>query len=224
MSDKLMLDTFCNKSTFNAFEFLFKKNFENWCKRTEVERLKVLPYLIERGWYLHSQVPVTLISELSSFMDGKDYEAIDEEIFKYIPTEYNFEEGELPDYTLNRLNRVIENYKKDSYEEATYLGIPLIDEICISVYQKTFTAKRPYKPKKGQDQSKPDLYSDVHSFAQKFLTKFSSLQVDVDISRYEDENYWNRHAILHGYMKRPMGKKDSAKCLMTIAFLIDGKE
>jgi hypothetical protein len=34
-----------------------------------------------------------------------------------------------------------------------------------------------------------------------------------------DENYWNRHAIVHGLMQRAMGLKDSAKCLMALNFL-----
>lgn len=34
-----------------------------------------------------------------------------------------------------------------------------------------------------------------------------------------DEDYWNRHAIVHGLMQRAMGVKDSAKCLMAINFL-----
>jgi hypothetical protein len=46
-----------------------------------------------------------------------------------------------------------------------------------------------------------------------------SLQEDPDQTSLADENYWNRHAIIHGLMQRAMGVKDSAKCLMATSFL-----
>jgi hypothetical protein len=57
------------------------------------------------------------------------------------------------------------------------------------------------------------------SYCESFVRTFGSLQEDPDEKSLADENYWNRHAIVHGLMQRAMGVKDSAKCLMAISFL-----
>jgi hypothetical protein len=62
------------------------------------------------------------------------------------------------------------------------------------------------------------------SYCESFVQAFGSLQEDPDQTSLADENYWNRHAIVHGQMQRPMGVKDSAKCLMAINFLIFARE
>jgi hypothetical protein len=118
----------------------------------------------------------------------------------------------------------LQNHEAGNYEVATFLGVPLIDEICQHFYRgKVFATKRGRR--KGKGQLKPEIAiktpggPDVDPFHERFLNQFGSLQLDVDVARLGDEDYWNRHAILHGMMQRSMGRKDSAKCLMTIGFL-----
>ncbi|MGB2987934.1 MAG: hypothetical protein WBE26_18855, partial [Phycisphaerae bacterium] len=88
---------------------------------------------------------------------------------------------------------------------------------------KSFTTKRGNR-KRG-DQSKPELAlktsrgPDVDDYCGAFVQAFGSLQEDPDQNRLTHEDYWNRHAIVHGMMRRAMGMKDSAKCLMAISFL-----
>jgi hypothetical protein len=101
------------------------------------------------------------------------------------------------------------------------LAFPLLDEVAKQIYGKTFTTKR----RRRGDQSKPELAlrtatgADLRPYCEAFVQVFGCLQEDCDLSRLADEDYWNRHAIVHGLMQRAMGIKDSAKCLMALQFL-----
>jgi hypothetical protein len=98
-----------------------------------------------------------------------------------------------------------------------------MDEIALHLYNgKSFTTK---SGSRRGDQSKPELANktangpELGNYCNAFVQTFGSLQDNVDPRRLSDEDYWNRHAIVHGLMRRVMGIKDSAKCLMAIKFL-----
>lgn len=57
-----------------------------------------------------------------------------------------------------------------------------------------------------------------------FVEEFGLIHGDVDPARLEDEDYFNRSAILHGMMKRPFGQKDTAKVFMIVMFLVAARE
>jgi hypothetical protein len=135
----------------------------------------------------------------------------------------------VPDYCANRLFLFLSHHEAERYEESTYLGVPLIDEITLYLYKgKSFTTKRGNR--KSKDQSKPELAikspgaPELEDFCNAFVQAFGSLQENPDYTKLASEDYWNRHAIVHGLMRRPMGRKDSAKCLMAIKFLIFAKK
>ena len=131
----------------------------------------------------------------------------------------------IPDYCINRLSLFLAKHDSKEYEVATYLGVPLIDEVAQYLHGKCLTTKRS-SDKRSRDQSKPEIGFEtvggkrLARFHKSFVQNFGSLQEDLDFARLSDPNYWNRHAIVHGLMTRSMGEKDSAKCLMAIAFLI----
>jgi hypothetical protein len=161
--------------------------------------------------------------------DGQ-WDQVDQEMMKHLPIfkedmlrEWLAQEG-VPSFCINRLCQFLKHHQEGNYEEATYLGVPLLDEIAKHLYGgKTFTTKRGNR--RSGDQSKPELAfktasgPDLVSYCESFVQAFGSLQEDPDQGSLADENYWNRHAIVHGLMQRAMGVKDSAKCLMAINFL-----
>lgn len=183
-----------------------------------------------RGWYLSGQEPCTLSLRLSQSVRDGQWDQVDQEMMKHLPKfkedmlrDWLAQEG-VPDFCINRLCRFLKHHQEGNYEEATYLGVPLLDEIAKHLYGgKSFTTKR--RNRRGSDQSKPELAfktasgPDLVSYCESFVQAFGSLQEDPDQRSLADENYWNRHAIVHGLMQRAMGVKDSAKCLMAINFL-----
>lgn len=186
--------------------------------------------LPQRGWYLSGQEPCTLSDRLAKAVREEEWDKVDQEMMEHLP---QFEVDPLrtwlvqqgvPDYCISRLCRFLKHHDDGNYEEATYLGVPLLDEIAKHLYGgKTFTTKRAKRG--GGDQSKPELAfktasgPDLVSYCESFVQTFGSLQEDPDRTSLANEDYWNRHAIVHGLMQRAMGVKDSAKCLMAISFL-----
>ncbi len=186
--------------------------------------------LPKRGWYLSGQEPCTLSLRLARSVREGDWDQVDQEMMQHLPhfkmdvlRQWLAQEG-VPEYCIDRLSRFVKHHQDGNYEEAVYIGVPLIDEIAKHLYRgKTFTTKRGNR--RGGDQSKPELAfktargPDLASYCEAFVQAFGSLQEDPDQKALADENYWNRHAIVHGLMPRAMDVKDSAKCLMAINFL-----
>jgi hypothetical protein len=215
-------------SSIESTHSALREGSERWAKALG----RVWAELPKRGWYLSGHEPSDLIFELSAFIVAKEWDKVDEAVLSHLPTfkpkelrEW-MQKFEIPDYCVNRLSLFLAKHDAKEYEMATYLGIPLIDEISQYFYKgKSLTTKRASN-KRNRDQSKPEIAIEtagsraLERFHKGFVQTFGSLQEDPNMRRLSDENYWNRHAILHGMMKRSMGEKDSAKCLMAIAFLI----
>ena len=186
--------------------------------------------LPKRGWYLSGQEPCTLTNSLAKAVREERWDTVDQEMMEHLPQfkmnplrAWLAQEG-VPAYCIGRLCRFLKHHDEGNYEEATYLGVPLLDEIAKHLYGgKTFTTKR--TSRRRSNQSKPELAfktssgPDLASYCESFVQTFGSLQEDPDDKSLADENYWNRHAIVHGLVQRAMGVKDSAKCLMAISFL-----
>jgi hypothetical protein len=203
--------------------------------RHRKDHLLISVALPKRGWYLSGQEPCTLSDRLAmAVRDGK-LELVDQQMMERLPQfkmdalgRWLAQEG-VPGHCINRLSRFVMHHHEGNYEEATYLGVPLLDEIAKYLYRgKTFTTKRG-NPRRG-DQAKPELAfkttsgPELASYCESFVQAFGSLQEDADQAQLADENYWNRHAILHGLIQRAMGVKDSAKCLMAIKFLLFARQ
>ena len=62
--------------------------------------------------------------------------------------------------------------------------------------------------------------SKLNNYCQGFVEAFGLIHHDVDASRVEDEDYFNRSAILHGMMRRAYEPKDTAKIFMVLMFLV----
>jgi hypothetical protein len=197
------------------------------------EVMKIVPSdLPKRGWYLTGKEPCTLFPELASYIEKQDWQKVDDAVMAHLPkfkvdvVREWFRQSGIPEYTHKRFTRFLHNHDAKAFEESTHLGVPLIDEIARHLYKgKSFTNKKA-TDRKAKDQSKPEIAIkttggvDIEEFSRQFVETFGSLQADVDANRLGDEDYWNRHAIMHGMMLREMGPKDSAKTLMAIAFLI----
>ena len=192
----------------------------------------VLP---KRGWYLSGQEPCTLTNRLANAINHGQWDTVDQQMMEHLPKfkidplrEWLRQEC-VPEYAIIRLCLFLNHHDEGNYEESTFLGVPLLDEIAKHLYGgKAFTTKR--SSRTSSDQSKPELAFKTISgphlerYCKSFVQAFGSLQEDPDTESLGDENYWNRHAIVHGMMQRPMGIKDSAKCLMAIKFLIFARE
>ncbi len=208
----------------------FRARVVAWLERSQKDHMLISAELPKRGWYLSGREPCTLTDRLAKAVRKEEWDTVDQEMMEHLPQfEMNplrawlVQEG-VPDYCIARLYRFLKHHTEGNYEEATYLGVPLLDEIAKHLYGgKTFTTKR--TSQKRSNQSKPELAfktssgPDLESYCESFVQTFGSLQEDPDDKSLADENYWNRHAIVHGLMRRAMGVKDSAKCLMAMKFL-----
>jgi len=187
--------------------------------------------LPRRGWYLTGHESARLTHQLAKWIKAEDWQHVDNALLKHLP---EFKVCELsqwlaqqnvPDYCINRVRLFLLHREAGDHESATYIGVPLIDELAVHFYKgKAFTTKRGNP--RTKDQSKPEIaFKTVNGpqltpYCEGFVQAFGSLQEDPSPSRLTEEDYWNRHAIVHGLMRRPMGVKDSAKCLMCIGFII----
>jgi len=198
---------------------------EEWSNANSI----VASSLPKRGWYMTGQEPSSCIPELATLVQANDWKEIDDILlanlpkFKPDPLTTWLNNMGIPDYCIKRLSKFLCHHEAGNYEEATYLGVPLLDELCYYLFgRKSFTTKRG----KGKDQSKPEIAfatpngPAIQQFCKRFIAQFGSLQEDCQANRLADEDYWNRHAIVHGLMRRSMGLKDAGKCLMALGFLI----
>lgn len=206
-----------------------------WAERGRENHMLISSVLPKRGWYLSGKEPCTLSDRLAKAVREERWGEVDQVMMGQLPKfnvdtlqEWLLQEG-VPEYCINRLCRFLKHHEEGNYEEATYLGIPLLDEIAKHLYGgKTFTTKRGRR-KRG-DQSKPELAfktpcsPGLASYCEAFVQTFGSLQEDPKQDLLTDEDYWNRHAIVHGLVQRAMGVKDSAKCLMAFKFLFFARE
>jgi len=189
--------------------------------------------LPKRGWYLSGNEDMSLWITLADAIRREDWETVDKEIMSQLP-EFDLarlapwlDDAGVADHTKYRLLCFMSHHKDGNFEEATYMGVPLIDELAMFFYDgKSLTTKRGNR--RRPDHLKPELgYKTptgptLNEDAGLFVQTFGSLQEDPDPARLSDEDYWNRHAIVHGMMRRRMGAMDSAKCLMAISFLLFG--
>lgn len=204
-------------------------------EQSQKDVLLVAVTLPKRGWYLSGQEPCTLSNRLARSIRNDRLDQVDEQMMVHLPQfkvdklcAWLVQEG-VPAHCVDRVSRFLRHHGDGNYEEATFLGVPLLDELAKYLYGgKAFTTKRPGR--RGSDQSKPELAfkttsaPDLGNYCARFVQAFGSLQEDPDHNSLADENYWNRHAIVHGLMQRAMGVKDSAKCLMAISFLLFARQ
>lgn len=196
----------------------------------EKEHMLISGALPKRGWYLSGQEPLVLTRNLATAVRKRQWDNVDQEMMAHLPqfdlqllAEWMNQEG-VPDWCINRLHLFLKHHDAGNYEESTFLGVPLLDEVAKFLYGgKTFTSKR--SARRRDVRSKPELAyktsngPELESYCESFVQAFGSLQEDPKHASLADENYWNRHAIVHGLMQRAMGIKDSSKCLMAIGFL-----
>jgi len=202
-----------------------------WFNRNQKDSMLISSVLPKRGWYLSGREPCTLTNRLANAINQGQWDKVDQQMMEHLP-KFEIEplrawlgQEHVSEHCITRLCRFLKHHGEGNYEESTYLGVPLLDEIAKHLYGgKTFTTKRANR--RGSDQSKPELAlktasgPDLERYCESFVQTFGSLQENPDMASLADENYWNRHAIVHGMMERAMGVKDSAKCFMAINFLI----
>ncbi len=190
--------------------------------------------LPKRGWYLSGKEPFTLIGELARHIESGNEEAIDTVLLEHAASvRLNLElfqqwlEGQgVPDYCISRIRLVLESRDEKNHEVATIVGVTVIDELCRHLYDdRDFTTK---KGPKGRQQRPPlgwrgaQISAEPSSFAKEFIKNIGSIQDQTDHTRVNSEDYFNRHAILHGQMCRAYGPKDTEKVFMVLMFLVFG--
>ncbi len=206
--------------------------WEEASKRWARALLIVRTELPKRGWYLTGKEPITLVVELAQRATAQDWTAVDHLLVKQsaqlrlnadLFQEWLVQQG-VPGYSIERVRLVLEHRNSDSHTVTTVVGMTVIDELCRFLYDgRDFTTKRRKQPR-------PQLACHVTTegaralsrFAREFVEVFGSIQEDIDPTRLDDEDYFNRHAILHGKMRREYGPKDSAKVFMALMFLVLG--
>lgn len=181
-----------------------------------------------RGWYLTGKEPCRFTQSLAQLAEAGDEKALDAAILTHANRmEVNIEqftvqlaEMNVRPCCINPLRLFLEARASQNHEVSTLIGVPLIDEISLSLYDgRDFTTKRNKQPK-PQMACRTATGQALSSYHMGFVNTFGLLHQDVDTSRLEDEDYFNRSAVLHGQMKREYGPKDTAKVFMVIMFLV----
>lgn len=201
-------------------------------KRWARALLIVRTELPKRGWYLTGEEPITLIEELAQSATAQDWTAVDQLLVEQAEQlhlnndlfeQWLAQQG-VPGYSIARVRLVLKHRESDSHTVATIVGMTVIDELCRFLYDgRDFTTKRHRQPR---PQLACRLTADgaraLSRFANGFVEVFGSIQEDIDPARLDDKDYFNRHAILHGKMRREYGPQDSAKVFMVLMFLVFG--
>jgi hypothetical protein len=182
-----------------------------------------------RGWYMCGEGGCGTHDRVAEALEKGDWETVDRlmlEEAKQLRLDADniakwLAEHGVPDYCINRLRRFLEHWDAGNHEDATVFGVPLIDELSRWFYDgKDFTTKRKKQPRPELGVTTPGKPPRLSTFCRGFVADFGLIHGDVDPTSLEDENYFNRAAILHGRMRRSYGPKDSAKTFMVILFLV----
>jgi hypothetical protein len=187
--------------------------------------------LPKRGWYLSGLEPVTFIGELASGLEAEDWEAVDQllvthtehlEIDEALLENWLRQEG-APTYTIERVRLVLDRCKCQDHTVATIVGLTVVDELSRYLYDdRDFTTKRAKQPRPQIGVSTPSSQRALGPVAKDFVASFGIVHEDIEPGLLDDDNYFNRAAILHGKMRRSYGPKDSAKIKLLLMFLICG--
>ncbi|MCA9109534.1 MAG: hypothetical protein KDA52_06285 [Planctomycetaceae bacterium] len=186
--------------------------------------------LPKRGWYLTGQEPAGLTTRLAPLIEKEDWSAIDDILIEqasdpWLNEERFFEwlrQHGVPECCIKRFGVFLKARQDGEHEVATLVGVPLIDELCRSLYDgKDFTTKR------SKRQPRPQMAcvsgngaKELSHYSKGFVEEFGLIHQDVDPECLEDDDYFNRSAILHGLMRRGYGPKDTAKTFMALMFLV----
>jgi hypothetical protein len=205
------------------------RNLESDSWRTD--HILVSTELPKRGWYLSGAESCRLTFQLADLIRSSDWDRIDQAILDNLP-KYKLDKLPeflsglgLPDFCVTRFTLFVSHHEQRRFEEATFLGVPLIDEVAFYLFEgKAFTTKRGGRLDRPQIAISSAKGPSLSRYSNSFVKTFGCLQLDVETHRLNDENYWNRSAIVHGLMQRQMGVKDSAKCLMALTFLLSARD
>jgi hypothetical protein len=209
------------------------KSFEEATRRWAVALDIVRAELPKRGWYLTGSEPITVTGQLAFSIKANDWGAVDQilleeatrlRIKKDLFQQWLSQHG-VPDYCIARVGLVLDCRESGDHEVATIVGVAVIDELCYHLYGgRTFTTKRNNQPRPQVACPTSKRARELSTYAKGFVETFGLIHEDIDMRRVEDDDYFNRAAILHGLMRREYGPKDSAKVFMLLMFLVFGLE
>ena len=203
------------------------------CRRWAQALATVQSELPKRGWYLTGEEPCHLTETLARLSEANDWKAIDNILVAQASevqinvdrfAQWLAERG-VAECCVKRVRLFFENRQSGNHEVATLVGVPLIDELCRYLYdRRDFTTKRSKQPKPEiacRTATQPGVAGPYYGG---FVESFGLIHGNVETARLEDENYFNRSAIVHGQMRRSYGPKDSSKVFMVLMFLVFARE
>lgn len=185
--------------------------------------------LPERGWYLTGKESCRLTERLAGMATEERWAEIDELLVEQASSlTVNVEafaewlkQNEVLDCCIDRVRIFLKARDERNHEVATLVGVPLIDEVCRALYDgKDFTTKRGKQPKPQLACKTGSGTPRLNHYCEGFVDAFGLIHHNVDTARVEDEDYFNRSAIVHGMMRRGYGPKDSAKTFMALMFVV----
>lgn len=190
--------------------------------------------LPKRGWYLTGEEPITLVGELADRIRNENWSGVDELLLEYV-SQLKLDRNRLrdwlaqedvPAYAIERISLVLAECEAQDHAAATIVGMATVDELCRHLYDgRDFTSKRSGRNLKPQIAlATPSSKRRIGLFAKQFVQSFGMIHEDVDPRRLNDQDYFNRSAVVHGCMRRSYGPLDSAKVQMLFMFLIFGAE
>jgi hypothetical protein len=211
-------------SVVEKFQRMYEDS-ERWAEALRIVR-RELP---KRGWYLTGQEPCTLTPRLAKLIEEENWTKVDE-----ILTEEVADVGvdadafatwlrqhSVPECCIQRIRIFLDARQNGQHDIATLVAIPTIDEVSRALYEgRDFMTKRSGRQTKPQMATTISRGSTLNHYCEGFVESFGVIHRDFEPERSEDEDYFNRHAILHGLMRRSYGPKDSAKAFILLMFIV----
>jgi len=196
---------------------------ERWAEAIAIVQTE----LPKRGWYLTGQDPCSFTPKLARIIREKNWEELDRLLVRHATqlkididafATWLQQHGVL-ECCVNRVRIFLEARTNGQHDTATLVGLPTIDEVTRALFGgKDFTSQRG-RTKPQLACATTDGESQLTHYSKGFVEAFGVIQMHFDPKRAEDEDYFNRNAILHGLMRRSYGPKDSAKTFMGLMFV-----
>jgi hypothetical protein len=205
------------------------RNVVESAERWEAALTIVQAELPKRGWYITGHEPAILTGRLGVLILEEKWHELDDCLMEQasklpLKVDVLFEwlaEKNVLQCCIERVRIFLDARSKGDHEIATLVGVPLIDELSRALYGgRDFTTKRKRQPKPGMACSTSSDAARCSDFCKGFVSSFGLIHEDVDPSKLENPDYFNRSAIVHGMMRRGYGPKDSAKAFMAIMFIV----
>lgn len=193
---------------------------------------QLLPYLLERGWYLSYELPIFMVNKCYDLMSKNKHDEIEDIMCKFSRSRIDNVKKELISFWPHRygvLNDAFEAHSNGKYT----LSIPVMIVQAEGIACEIFSIEQFFSQKAGDNIKKNEMYKLISVDGQLNIINFSieasvsnksiiATKVERDKLRQNSTmlNIYNRHEILHGEAVAYATEGNALRSVMLLDFLI----